>query len=109
MEKCPKCGSRDRHITVTDTIRTLEMVGVKQKAKGYRKFKKYIKQGEKISKSGKLARQILIIDKEELIGLWKKLFKEIREDSNFSSSGDKTCSISDIILTHIQKNILYFL
>ena len=64
VEKCPKCGSRDRHITVTESIRALEMVGVKQKAQGYKKFKKLIKQGEKTSKTGKLAREILIIDEE---------------------------------------------
>jgi len=64
MEKCPKCGSRDRHITVTDTAKGLEMVGIRQKAKGYNRFKKYIKQGEKISESGKIARETLIIDKE---------------------------------------------
>ena len=64
MEKCPKCGSRDRHITLTDSVKALEMIGVKQKAKDYRRFKKYLKQGEKISKSGKLARETLTIDKE---------------------------------------------
>ena len=63
-EKCPKCGSRDRHITVADSARALEMIGVKQRAKGYHRFKTYQKQGEKISKSGKLARETLIIDKE---------------------------------------------
>lgn len=65
MKKCPKCGSRDRHITLTETVRALEMIGVKQKTKGYHKFKKYHKQGEKISGSGKLARETLIIDKEK--------------------------------------------
>lgn len=43
MGKCPKCGNRDRHITVTDSFRMLEMIGVKQKAEGYRRFKKYSK------------------------------------------------------------------
>lgn len=62
--KCPKCGSRDRHITVTDSVRALEMFGVKQKAEDYHRFKKYHKQGKKISKSGKLAKETLIIDKE---------------------------------------------
>lgn len=64
MKKCPKCGSRDRHITITDSAKALVMFGVKQKVKDYRRFKKYHKQGEKISKSGKLARETLIIDKE---------------------------------------------
>jgi uncharacterized OB-fold protein len=64
MEKCPKCGSRDRHVTLTDSIKALEMVRVKQKAEGYRRFKKYSKHGEKMSKTGKPARETLIIDKE---------------------------------------------
>ena len=64
MSACPKCGSRDRHITVTGSIKALGMVGVKQKAEGYHRFKKYSKQGEKMSKTGKLARETLIIDKE---------------------------------------------
>lgn len=64
MEKCPKCGSGDRHITVTDSAKALVMFGVRQKVKGYHRFKKYQKQGEKISKSGKLTRETLIIDKE---------------------------------------------
>jgi len=76
MEKCPKCGSRDRHITVTDSAKALEMWGVKQRAKGYHRFKKYQKQGEKISKSGKLARETLIIDKET------KRKKHIVEEQN---------------------------
>lgn len=64
VERCPRCGSRDRHIIVTESIKALEMVGVKQKAQGYNRFKKLTKQGEKISKTGKAAREILIIDKE---------------------------------------------
>lgn len=65
MEKCPKCGSRDRSITLTETITALVMVGVKQKAKGYHRFKKYEREGEKISNHGKLAHEKLTIDKEK--------------------------------------------
>ena len=64
IEKCPKCGSRDRRITLTGSVKVLGTVGVKQKVKGFHRFKKYQRQGEKISKSGKLARETLIIDKE---------------------------------------------
>jgi len=64
VEKCPKCESRDRHITLTESVKPLEMLGVKQKAQGYKRFKKLIRQGEKISKTGKVARETLIIDKE---------------------------------------------
>ena len=64
VEKCPKRGSRDRRVTLTASVKPLAIVGVKQKAQGYKKFKKLIKQGEKTSKTGKLAREILIIDEE---------------------------------------------
>jgi len=64
MEKCPKCGSGDRQVTITNSIKVLGRRGEKQKVKGYHRFKKYQKQGEKISKSGKLTRETLIIDKE---------------------------------------------
>ncbi|MEM3660916.1 MAG: zinc ribbon domain-containing protein [Thermoproteota archaeon] len=64
MEKCPKCGSGDRYVIVTDSGKGLEMVGVKQKAEGNHRFKKYSKHGEKMSKTGKPARETLIIDKE---------------------------------------------
>lgn len=64
MRVCPKCGSGDRNVTVTETGKCLEMIGVKQKDKGYHRFKKYSKQGEKIGKNSRLARETLIIDKE---------------------------------------------
>jgi uncharacterized OB-fold protein len=49
IEKCPKCGSRDRSVTLTETITALEMVAVKQKAKGYRRFKKYERERKSVS------------------------------------------------------------
>ncbi len=64
-EFCPKCGSRNRTIILTEHVRALEMIQVKQKADGYKRFKKKIKKGEKISKSGRIAREVLIIDKEK--------------------------------------------
>jgi predicted nucleic acid-binding Zn-ribbon protein len=64
MAKCPKCGSGDRLVTVEDSIHALDMVGVKQKAEGYRRFKRYSRSVEKVSKHGKIARETLIIDKE---------------------------------------------
>ena len=76
MEKCPKCGSKDRDITVTNSVKALEMWGVKQKVKGYHRFKKYHKQGVKMSKSGKLTRETLIIDKE------KKRKRHLVEEQN---------------------------
>jgi hypothetical protein len=64
MEACPSCGSRDRHVEFQDSGKGLEMIGVKQKFKGYHKFKKRSKHGEKVSNTGRPARETLIIDKE---------------------------------------------
>jgi uncharacterized OB-fold protein len=64
MEACPKCGSRDREVAVEDSIKAWEMIEIRQKAEGYHRFKKYSKHGEKISKTGKSARVILVVDKE---------------------------------------------
>jgi uncharacterized OB-fold protein len=64
MEACPSCGSRDRLVEVQDSVQLLEMTKVRQKAKGYHKFKKELVHGEKIGRNGKLAREKRIIDKE---------------------------------------------
>jgi len=64
MAKCPRCGSGDRHVTFEDSAKALEMIGVKEKVKGYHKFKRYLRSGEKVSGHGKIARETLIIDKE---------------------------------------------
>ena len=64
MHKCPKCGSGNRLVTVGDSCKAREMIGVKEKAEGYHRFRRFSKSGEKVSKRGKTARETLIIDKE---------------------------------------------
>jgi len=64
-EVCPKCGSGDRQITVYDHAKAMEMLVLKQRAPGYKKFKKKAKVGEKTSRKGRRAREELIIDKEK--------------------------------------------
>jgi len=65
MEVCPQCGSRDRLIMIEDKVRAVEMLMLKDKSSGFRKYKRMLKQGEKISRYGKHAREKLIIDKEK--------------------------------------------
>jgi len=50
MELCHNCGSRDRQVIVTESVKVFEMRVVRQKAKGYHRFKKYSKHWEKIVK-----------------------------------------------------------
>jgi hypothetical protein len=64
MPKCPKCGSGDRLIIVEDTIHVHEMIGVKEKVKGYHKFQRSSRSGEKVGKNGKIARETRTIDKK---------------------------------------------
>jgi uncharacterized OB-fold protein len=61
---CPKCGSKNRSVEVKDQVRIFEMCKVKEKSKGYHKFKKSLKKGEQIGKNGKPARITLIMNKE---------------------------------------------
>ena len=61
---CPKCGSGDRSIEVDDkNIKTLEMWSIKEKSKGYHKFKISRKKGEQLGINGKPARVTLIMNK----------------------------------------------
>jgi predicted nucleic acid-binding Zn-ribbon protein len=64
LDKCPKCGSGDRLVTVEDSCHASDMIGVKEKAKGYHRFKRSSKSGEKVGKNGKIARETRIIDKK---------------------------------------------
>jgi uncharacterized OB-fold protein len=65
MDVCPNCGSRSRLIEVLDSVKVLARVRVREKAKGYSKFKREFLCGEKIGRNGKLARELRIIDKEK--------------------------------------------
>jgi len=47
-----------------DSAKILEMVSAKVKAKGFHKFKLYVRQGEKVGKDGKIVRETRRIDKE---------------------------------------------
>jgi hypothetical protein len=76
MDKCPKCGSGDRLVIVQDSIHAHEMVGIKEKAEGYRKFKRLSRSGEKVSKHGKIARETLTIDKEA-----KRIYHLVKEQN----------------------------
>lgn len=65
MEKCPKCGSRDKLVTINDSITTHEMLEARQRAEGCKDYKKLIRSGEKIGKkTGRLARERFVIDRE---------------------------------------------
>jgi len=64
MQKCPKCGSGDRYITVEDSFKAVEMVNIKEKAEGSRKFRKHSRYGEKIGKNGKIVRETRTIDRK---------------------------------------------
>ena len=46
MHKCPKCGSGNRLVTVGDSCKAREMIGVKEKAEGYHRFRRFSKSGE---------------------------------------------------------------
>jgi hypothetical protein len=64
MEKCPKCGSGDRHIFLENHIKAFEMVGIKEREKGFHKFSKQSRYGEKVGKDGDVVRETRIIDKK---------------------------------------------
>lgn len=65
-ERCPLCGSRNKIIYAYDSATILEMLVLKQKEEGYKKFKKKMKKGEKIAgESGRIARETDIYDKEK--------------------------------------------
>jgi len=76
-EVCPKCGSRDRKITIDDYGKGLEIERLKQISKAG-VTNKIIKTGEKISKTGKVARETLIIDKKKR---WKYHTVEEQKES----------------------------
>lgn len=78
---CPKCGSRNRCITLEEHAKLLEMMIAKQKSPSFKEFKRRVKKGEKISRTGKLAREELIIDKEKR---WKyHIVEEQNESGNW--------------------------
>ena len=77
-EICTKCGSRDRQIILDESVKAREMIILKQKSSSFKKFKKRIKQGEKISRTGRLAKEELVIDKEKN---WKYHFVEEQSES----------------------------
>jgi ribosomal protein L44E len=64
MEKCPKCGSGDRHIVAEDGVIGHEMVDIKEKPEGSHKFTKHSVYGEKVGKDGEIARETRIIDRK---------------------------------------------
>lgn len=62
---CPSCGSRNRAITAYEQARMHAMIDLKQRANGYRKFKRRLKQGEKIAgESKRPAQEFDVYDKE---------------------------------------------
>lgn len=50
---CPFCESKHRVITASEQIKAHDMINLKQKTKGYKKFKIHLKQGEKIAGASK--------------------------------------------------------
>ena len=60
---CSECGSMDRNIMVEDTIHVFEMLGLKAKQDGFTLFQR--KQGEKLSRHERKAREFLEIDRRD--------------------------------------------
>ncbi len=61
---CPKCGSGDRKILVKDIAVAKEMIQLKQKAQGQKRYYRYTKMGDKTSRGTKRpARECLVIDR----------------------------------------------
>jgi hypothetical protein len=64
IEKCPNCGSGDRHVMVEDSCVGRDMVGIKEKREGSHKFTKHSIYGEKVGKDGEIVRETRIIDRK---------------------------------------------
>lgn len=61
---CPTCGSKNRLVTALEHVRMLEMTNLKQKQKGFKKFKVKQKLGERLAgESGHPANEFLVLDK----------------------------------------------
>jgi predicted RNA-binding Zn-ribbon protein involved in translation (DUF1610 family) len=62
---CPNCGGGDRHITVSEEFKALEMTTLSKRPSGARKYEERVKIGEKISgETRQPAREHLIIDRK---------------------------------------------
>lgn len=75
---CPKCGSRNRSITLTEEIKFHELLKLRKKGAAARKhkhrFDQEIVSGEKVGKDGKPVSIEQVVDREQ--DVYKKTIKD---------------------------------
>jgi len=90
---CPKCGSRNRSITVTDQIKFHEVLKLGKKGatsrKHKHKFDEEITAGEKVGKDGKLVSIERVIDRE------RDVYRETVKDEQGKISVEKREKLSE--------------